>query len=415
MKKENWYHAKDKSGKLITGVYYRLVPSLDGTNRQEREYYIRYKFIGTQKEVTEPVGRASKGMTVAKAAHIRADRITGKELPNRERREQDKLKALYDGDKLTLRSLWKIYDADRESRSTRNFDAKTLLPKLEDILDLEPEKLTNEHVIQLRKQLETMPSRAAWLKDTNARLSPQTVKHVLGLLKRILRHGVKKGLIAIPKGFSIDMPMVDNLKTEVMTQDQLRAYINALDSMTDIHARVYLKLILLTGMRKTAALCLKWEDIDTEHDTITLRGTQRDETGAYVRQAKSGRTSTIPMIPIVKQLLLSLPRDSSWLFPNPKDKTKHREDFKKAATEAREAAGLPKTFRRLHGLRHEAASIMAAAGVPLFDISKMLTHSNPAMANRYAHLMPEHLRKAADAIGNGIESVIKSQDIKKEG
>lgn len=398
MSKANWYKT-DK-----TGVYYRLVKSLDGTNRQEREYYVRYKFLGTQHEVTERVGRASEGMTVAKAAHARAERITRKEPTNRERREQERIKSLYDGDKLTLRTLWKLYDRDRENRSTRKFDEKTLLPKLESIMDIEPESLTNEHIITLRKQLEAMPSKAAWLKDTNARLSPQSVKHVLGLLKRIMRYGVKCGLIAIPRGLEIEMPLVDNVKTETMTQEQLTAYLMAIDAMEDIHAKVYLKLLLLTGMRKTAALCLKWDDLDFEHDLITLRGTKRDETGAYTRQAKSGRTNTIPMHPLAKDLLLALPRESEWVFPSPKDPAKHREDFKKASTEARDAAGLPKSFRRSHGLRHEAASIMVQSGIPLFDVSKMLTHSNPAMTNRYAHLQPEHLRRAADALGSVIAS-----------
>ena len=37
---------------------------------------------------------------------------------------------------------------------------------------------------------------------------------------------------------------------------------------------------------------------------------------------------------------------------------------------------------------------MVAAGVPLYEVGKILGHSTPIMTQRYAHLAPEHLRGA---------------------
>jgi len=46
----------------------------------------------------------------------------------------------------------------------------------------------------------------------------------------------------------------------------------------------------------------------------------------------------------------------------------------------KEAAGLPKDFRALHGLRHVFASMLASSGqVDLYTLQKLLTHKSPGM------------------------------------
>jgi integrase len=56
------------------------------------------------------------------------------------------------------------------------------------------------------------------------------------------------------------------------------------------------------------------------------------------------------------------------------------------------------TFR-FHDLRHTAASLMVAAGVPIFDVAKILGHSSVAVTMRYAHLAPEAGRAAIERLG----------------
>jgi Phage integrase family len=60
------------------------------------------------------------------------------------------------------------------------------------------------------------------------------------------------------------------------------------------------------------------------------------------------------------------------------------------------AAGLRPV--RLHDLRHGAASLRLAAGVPIELVSKVLGHSSIAItANTYSHLLPGVARQAAEA------------------
>ncbi len=52
-----------------------------------------------------------------------------------------------------------------------------------------------------------------------------------------------------------------------------------------------------------------------------------------------------------------------------------------------------------HALRHTAASLMVAAGVPIFDVAKILGHSTLAVTMRYAHFAPEAGRSAIERLG----------------
>jgi integrase len=60
-------------------------------------------------------------------------------------------------------------------------------------------------------------------------------------------------------------------------------------------------------------------------------------------------------------------------------------------------AGLPSI--RFHNLRHSAASLMLAQGVPLKTIQEILGHSSIAVTSGfYAHLGEQLKREAADAM-----------------
>jgi integrase len=70
---------------------------------------------------------------------------------------------------------------------------------------------------------------------------------------------------------------------------------------------------------------------------------------------------------------------------------------------ARDTAGLPRV--RFHDLRHSAATLMLAEGVPLTVISEWLGHAGIAItAAHYAAVVPELRRDAADAMDRAIGS-----------
>lgn len=78
-----------------------------------------------------------------------------------------------------------------------------------------------------------------------------------------------------------------------------------------------------------------------------------------------------------------------------------------AFVRACEKAGI--TDFSFRDLRHTYASHLRMHGADLHDLQKLLGHSDPRMANRYAHLSNEHLGNAARRL-DGVLSLPAASD-----
>lgn len=369
---------KLQKSKKYPGVYWREIKN--GTEA-DRKYYIIYRRGGRgSKKIEEPVGKASQGMTEAKASRERVARIEGK-LSNVERRQEEAAQRLLGENgsgPATLDKLWEIYKEDHmQNPSIKDYTCryKKHIQKL--LGEKTATEITSEDIRTLRKRVEAK------------KLAPQSVKHALSLVRSIMNYAHKKGLIIIPSNLIFDMPKVDNEKTENMTAEQTVAYFKAIDEEPDQDAAAFLRLALFTGMRKGALMALKWEDINFEQSTIRLRG----------EAAKNGKTTYLPLSQQAINVLNSINRSGEFIFPGKNQK--QRKEFSRIARRVREKAGLPKSFRPLHGLRHCYASWLASSGkISLYELQKLLTHSSIQMTQRYAHLNDEALKRGADLAGD---------------
>ena len=356
------------------GVYYRTAKRISKKNEEEQVFYIVFKKEG--RVIEEKVGRQyADGMTAARASGIRAERIEGKRLSRKEVRQQKEAEKAADAARHSIERLWGLYKDSMPDRDWHTDISRYGLHLEKDFAKKLPEEIVTLDVDAVTQRMK------------KAGKSPQTIKHAISLLRRIIRFGIKKGLCPAidPSRLHFDMPSVDNEKTETLTQLQLKQYLEALDNEPDQNAAAFLRLALATGMRKGALLALRWDDVDFEKGFITLRGDS----------AKKGKTERIPMSFAARQILENTPRiESEFVFPG-RDGGQ-RKDFKRIAIRVRDAAGLPKDFRPLHGLRHAFASFLASSGkVDLYTLQKLLTHNSPQMTQRYAHLADEALQRAA--------------------
>lgn len=364
------------------GVYYRVANRI-GHSGEERVYYIVFKKDG--KVFEEKVGRQYvDSMTPAKAAGIRADRVENR-IPSRKQKRQAQLAAIQaEKEKVTIQRLWNLYEEANSNRKCRKTDLSIFKLHLSDCFSVKtPQEIETKDIDTLKSKL------------VASELAPQTVKHILALLHRLIQFGVKRGLCPTPdpSRLIIEMPVIDNEQTETMSSEQLKEYLKALDEEPDQDAAAFLRLALVTGMRKGALLGLKWSDIDFEKGFITLRG----------ETAKKGRTELIPMTQTAKGILEGISRVSSdFVFPGkPGDM-----QYSHIAKRVRDTAKLPPSFRPLHGLRHVYASLLASSGkVDLYTLQKLLTHNNPQMTQRYAHLADEALKRAAEVIDEALPTL----------
>lgn len=365
------------------GIYYRI-----GKRRTapgpEKVFYIVFKKHGKVHE--EKAGRQYEdAMTEAKAARIRGERIDGKRPSPKEMREA--LEA--EKNVWSIERLWEEFrDKKPDLKSLKNeksrFD-KYLKPAFG---KKEPHELVPLDVDRLRL-----------LMSRNGK-SPQHIKNTLSLLRRICNFGHDKKLCR-PLQFTIEMPKVHNLKTEDLSTEQLQTLFEAIEKDSHPQAGNIMRLALFTGMRRGELLKLKWDDMDFEKGFVTIR------------DPKGGQDQKIPLNAGARKLLQSIKKSrSGFVFPGRKGK--QRRDIHKAVRHIADQAGLPKGFRPLHGLRHVYASMLASSGqVDPYTLQKLLTHKDPKMTQRYAHLRDEALKRAASVAGELIDQIIKGKEKQK--
>jgi integrase len=355
------------------GVFFREVRRIGGPGT-EKVFYIVFKKDG--KVIEEKAGRQyADDMTAAKAARIRAERIEGKRQSNKEKR----LSAASQASRVTIDAIWAVYQTHSTGKASLRGDISRYNLYLKGSFGhASPEDITTLEIDNLRIEL------------TQQNKAPQTIKHILGQLRRIIRFGAQKGICELPptSRLHFEMPRIDNQKTEMLTTEQLTLYIKALDEEEDQGAAAFLRLALATGMRRGALIALRWDDIDWQRNMIRLRG----------ESAKKRTTDFIPLTATARQILAQIPKSGSeFVFPGKEGE--QRQDFRRIARRVKKRAGLPEDFRPLHGLRHAYASFLASSGkVDLYTLQKLLTHSSPQMTQRYAHLADEALHRAANIV-----------------
>ncbi|WP_308620195.1 tyrosine-type recombinase/integrase [uncultured Desulfovibrio sp.] len=148
-----------------------------------------------------------------------------------------------------------------------------------------------------------------------------------------------------------------------------------------------LRLLLLTGARKSEILKAQWENVSFEQRLLT------------VPLSKSGKPRHIVLSDAAIAVIRAIPRKAgiSWLFPGHAE-GKPLSDLYLFWKKLRNELGL--NALRIHDLRHTFASFLVNSGHSLYEVQKMLGHADPRTTMRYAHLGQASLLAAAEMVGN---------------
>lgn len=352
------------------GVYF--IEGISAANgKPENFYYIVYRLDGVQYE--EPVGRQYRDdMTPAKAALIRAEKLNKNIPPNKIKRQNTKTEP-------TLNQLWDYYKSNKTIKSIRQ-DNYNYINHVQGVIGKKTVARITHHDFDK-------------LRNTMTEMKPQTIYHVLSLIRRIINFAVSRRL-CLPLAFKIEMPRFDNKKTEDLSAAQVQILLNILDSESYREAAVFMKIAIFTGMRKSEILRLKWSDVDFDRKFI------------YLPDTKGGMIEKIPLNShaenAIKELYNTVTYSAGkYLFPSKSGGLRSRDSFNKPLRRIRKKAGISEDFRPMHGLRHVFASTLASSGkVDMYTLQKLLTHKSPQMTQRYAHLRDEALARASEETDN---------------
>ncbi|HWB49133.1 MAG TPA: tyrosine-type recombinase/integrase [Stellaceae bacterium] len=224
-----------------------------------------------------------------------------------------------------------------------------------------------------------------------------TAARSLAVLGAMLEFGVRRKVI--PANPAKGVPLLKlQPKERFLTEAEVARLADAIADMESKlelskTAAAAIRLLMLTGCRKSEILALRPEWVDAARGVLRLPDSK---TGAKV----------VPLASAALELLAALPRDGSYVLPAAKGDG-HYVGIQKDWEKLRERANLPGL--RLHDLRHSFASFAVADGNSLYMIGKVLGHRQARTTEGYAHLANDPLRAVADRTANRISAAMKGK------
>lgn len=263
---------------------------------------------------------------------------------------------------------------------------------------------------------------AAFVADLEAAgRGPAVTRRCVAVLSSALTDAVKKHRLPHNVARYAPLPPEDRAEREPWTVEQAVTFLAHCHQLDDRLADLF-EVIIGTGLRRGEALALRWPDLD-----LDARVLQVDRKRGNLSYAGGRLMFTAPKTPgssagvgLSHRVVAALRRqaarqdaeraewgeaysDDGLVFARENGAPLRPEWVLDRFHELTSAAGLPKV--RIHDLRHLAATLMLANGVPLALVSKTLRHSKTGItADLYSHLTVEAAHAASDGLGDVLDA-----------
>jgi integrase len=191
----------------------------------------------------------------------------------------------------------------------------------------------------------------------------------------------------------VEVEQVDDSRERYLSEDELLRLKVALDerlfqkgtktiNKTNLRLRLLVLIAVGTGMRRGEIFRLQWSDIRYSEGLIAVNA-----------KLKKGRQRYVPMTPELAEEIRRYPAvlGEDRILPPEPGATSGRQRADKSFSNLLKRAKI-RNFR-FHDLRHTFASWYMMCGGDLYELSKLLGHSNISMTERYAKLAEKHIMK----------------------
>lgn len=263
--------------------------------------------------------------------------------------------------------------------------------RLDKMLDLFDElkvknldEVTAYHIEQIRSRLK---SRVIVKGDISREVdrSKTTLNRYLQILRGMFYKAIDWEIIPGPNPLRKVKFAREGAKIQPLTNDQIKII---MDEATAISKKPespiqkvlpdLLTLILNTGLRRSEALNLKWEDIRNAEARILGKG---------------AKLRTVPLNTVALDVINRQLRSTHYVFdiPNRSSGSLLRRTMDAISKKTGVRAGL-------HLFRHAFATRLLASGVDIVTISEILGHGRMMISLLYSHSDPAHKRHAVDSL-----------------
>lgn len=235
-------------------------------------------------------------------------------------------------------------------------------------------------------------------KLNNKGLSPKSLGILKKTLSQIFKSARRDKLISDNPCEFVKTPKQIKREPNILTLEQLQVL---LENIKDENVYPIIYLTSVYGLRRSEVLGIKWDSIDYENMTVTIKHTVVQGNNLYEKDSTKNESSyrTYPMSEKIKEIFLRQKKreeenkqkfgknyiSNDYVFKWDNGEIIKPDYVSKKLGELLEKNGLPHI--RFHDLRHSCASYLASKGFQLKDIQEWLVHADiETTANIYAHL-----------------------------
>jgi len=237
--------------------------------------------------------------------------------------------------------------------------------------------------------------------------SSHTQKRAKQLLSSALKDAVRMEIVNRNVAELVDTPKHVYKERNVWSMAQVQQFLNYTKSVSHRYYPLF-ELLFYYGMRRGEVLGLRWQDIDFDRGSISIRQTLAEVNHKPVFNKPKTRASErdLPLIPKIQETLalylLTSPKygddllfHSEW--GNPVDPRSLLDSFNLLSKKA----GLPRIC--LHEIRHTVATMLKDSGVTPKDAQVILGHSDITTTLQiYTHSSHENKLDAMNALAGSL-------------
>ena len=253
------------------------------------------------------------------------------------------------------------------------------------------------------------------------RVKPNTVIHYHAVIHKALKHAVKIDLLPSNPADKIERPKKNSFQAGFYDADEMNLLF---DAVKGTRLEIPVMLAAFYGLRRSEVIGLKWDSVDFNRNTITIRHTVTTYNidGKHVTVASDTTKTkssmrTLPLVPVFRERLATLQveqKENRRLCGKCYNPDYIGYVFVDEMGNRIKPNYLSNTFGKLlvnnglrvirfHDLRHSCASMMLANGVAMKQIQEWLGHSDfSTTANIYAHLDFNSKLSSAEAMMAGL-------------
>jgi len=257
-------------------------------------------------------------------------------------------------------------------------------------------------------------------------LSHRTVQYHYRIMSKALDDAIRMGLITVNPCKGVNPPRPARHDVPFLGPDEL---LRLLEALRQSRHYLYYHMMLLSGLRRSELLALKWRELDIDLACIYVAHSlhRLDDGNIIIKDPKTSSSRRPVDLPPSLVLLLRQHRideevqqimfgqnldENGFVFSHADGSPLNPSTVTHASSKVAARAGLP--HLRLHDLRHIHATMLLKAGIHPRVVQERLGHSSIATTlDIYSHTVPGMQKAAAERLDTLLPETEKSENVGK--